>query len=52
MDSIETSATGSGSGVIRLPGSKSISNRMLLLAALGGTDAQKFATCSIPTIPA
>ncbi len=36
MDSLRLPPLRSASGVIRLPGSKSISNRMLLLAALAG----------------
>ena len=34
MDSIELKPLGRASGSVRLPGSKSISNRVLLLAAL------------------
>ena len=38
----------SAHGTVRLPGSKSISNRVLLLAALARGRRQKYATCLNP----
>ena len=38
-------------GTVRLPGSKSISNRTLLLAALAEGDDHASTTCSLPTTP-
>ena len=40
MDSIELETARRAAGTVRLPGSKSISNRVLLLAALAGGDTE------------
>ena len=39
-------------GTVRLPGSKSISNRVLLLAGLSEGTHRRSTTCSTPTTPA
>ena len=48
MDSLELAPVRRAAGTVRLPGSKSISNRMLLLAALAEGETE-IATCSTPT---
>ena len=48
MEHLDLAPVRRASGTVRLPGSKSISNRVLLLAALAEGET-RFTTCSIRT---
>lgn len=51
MEHLDVGPLKAARGTVKLPGSKSISNRVLLLAALAEA-RPSCATCSIPTTPA